>query len=92
MKTYTAKFECKQPVFVILNKGILESIISQVKITDRQGYKELNEKTHEYEDVSLLIQYLIPGKYDESRHILPYEWYPEKDIFETKEELLLTIK
>lgn len=94
MKTYTAKFDRNQEVFVLLDKKIFKSTISQVRITERQPYKRiLNTISGSLQEIpSVLVEYLICGEYDEARTMLPFNWYSESDVFETKEELIAQIK
>jgi hypothetical protein len=91
MKSYNIKFDINQEVYILTNKAICKSKIEKIRIIECEPYKKYDEVKKCVVDMSgIEIDYLVITK--EFNNFHDSEWYPQDEIFETKEDLFNAIK
>ncbi len=99
MKTYNVKYDVGQKVFVLLSKKAIETEIQKIRITEQCPANWVNAPSNEMQDGKdgISIEYLVQVDYDSSNKIMNgqgvfnFDWVNQRDIYLTKEELILHI-
>ncbi len=96
MKTYTTKFNREEnpDVWIFINKTAIKSKINKVRISDNPDNMVFNGIEYKKQS-GFKIEYLISGESKQissDSTITPMEWYEEKDVYATKEELIASIQ
>lgn len=94
---YTTKYNRadKNDVYVFINKKVVKTKIIKTRITDQEDYKTTGVNGSVLTLSGLKIEYLVGLEiqaFGESGTIQSMDWYDEKDVYETREELIANIE
>ena len=91
MKSYDIKFELGQEVYILTNKAIHKSRIEKIRVVEGKPYKKYDNSSESLVDVSgIEIDYMVVTK--EINQYIEFEWYPQDEVFETKQDVFNAIK
>jgi len=94
MKQYNVKYNIQQKVFILTNKSVYETVIDQIRVTERAPFVKLIG-TELVNNDGILIEYLVEISSEPYSRLgstmSSYDWYPQEDVYTDKEELIRNI-
>lgn len=96
MRTYSAKYDVGQDVYILNDKSIYKTTINKIRITVQSPQGLVHGTIGQQDDAQtgICIEYLVEvnRKQYENSYRIDFDWYNQRDIFETRDELIERIK